>query len=187
MMTRVAYVPDMESGIAIAPETLEQHKWVYGNHDNPDLCVGHPNCLGHFGYIEEAGIFFISGGYSVDFGSRTAGLDWWPNEELSEEQLKEVVKLYETVKPRVVVSHECPPVAQMALFPGDSKRLAQNRTLLTMHDLYQIHQPEFWVFGHYHRTKGKQIGKTFFRCVGIQQKVEMKAISWAGGKGLGSE
>lgn len=48
-----------------------KHRFLRGNHDNPELCRRHPNYLGDFGF--EFGIFFISGAFSVDRHLRTMG------------------------------------------------------------------------------------------------------------------
>jgi hypothetical protein len=89
----------------------ERHRFIAGNHDNYDLIGESPHCLGDFGVWSVPGfgdIFFVRGAWSIDFQRRTPGLDWWPEEELSEGKCAEALSLYEQVKPKIVVSHACP-------------------------------------------------------------------------------
>jgi hypothetical protein len=153
------------------------HKFIYGNHDNPGLCIKHPNCLGHYGYLEESGIFFISGGYSIDVMQRTAYIDWWPDEQLDAFQLTAMTKLFIEKKPRIVVSHECPDVAIYALF-GWSPKTVDSRQKHALNECWEFHKPEHWIFGHFHDTKSKVLEGTKFRCVGINQRIELPDVHW---------
>jgi len=160
-------------------------RFIAGNHDNPDLCLEHPNCLGRWGYIEEIDLFYISGGYSIDYivdgvQYRTPMIDWWANEELSNDELGAMIDKFVEVKPRYVISHECPGIAQSAMFPFTMKRQINNRTKLAMDQAFVEHSPEYWMFGHYHVNKSfiHEEGGTHFRCIDINQKYEIRNLDW---------
>ena len=150
------------------PDTLadtSKHRFLRGNHDNPAVCRARPGCLSDWGYNEEMDLFWLSGGFSIDFDYRTEGLDWWEGEELSYQVLsQEVIPAFLKAKPRFVVSHECPVEAQFDMFPHTKKRLIQNRTKMAMQSMWDSHKPEFWVFGHYHERRLRAIGGTQFVC-----------------------
>ena len=144
----------------------ENHRWLPGNHDDPAVCAKHRNCLTGWGYNPKMDMFWISGGYSIDAAYRIIGIDWWEDEEIAWEELQKAVEMFGDVKPRVVVSHECPATAQYEMFPHTTKRHVQNRTKMAIEEMFRRHQPEFWCFGHYHYPTRKQIGSTFFVCCG---------------------
>jgi len=143
-----------------------RHRWITGNHDDPGLSHKHRYCLSPWGYDPKMDLFWISGGYSIDRAYRTIDIDWWEDEEISYEELQKAVDIFHQAKPRYVASHECPATAQFGMFPDTTKRLINNRTKLAMEEMLMGHQPEIWVFGHYHLAKRKQIGQTYFVCCG---------------------
>lgn len=73
---------------------------IPGNHDNPEVAVAHPHCLGYYGHhlIDSLSmpldVFVVGGGRSVDWKYRTPGVDWWSNEELNVAQSYEALDLY---------------------------------------------------------------------------------------------
>jgi len=171
------YIPVTDCPVTNCPPFDLNHKFIYGNHDDPDLAIQHPNCLGRYGYLEESDIFFISGGYSIDWLDRTAHIDWWPNEQMDVQSLNEMTKLFIKTKPRIVVSHECPDVAIHALFGWSSKTI-NTRQKHALNDCWKMHKPEHWIFGHFHHTKAKVVEGTKFRCVGINQRIELPDVHW---------
>jgi predicted phosphodiesterase len=158
------------------PELSEQHKWFRGNHDNPEKCRAHANYLGDYGYLPEDKLFWLAGAYSTDRLYRIEGISWWPDEELSIEELGKAVNLYEETKPEYVLSHECPTEAavwilqSLGLIQGNRRSSdANSRTAQALQIMYEIHQPKVWVFGHFHVDKTfhlKQNSRTEFHCVG---------------------
>jgi hypothetical protein len=45
------------------------------------------------------------------------------------------------------------------------QRKYENITGWALQELYNIHQPKLWIFGHWHRSKTIQHGKTKFMCL----------------------
>ena len=146
-------------------------KFIRGNHDCPETCGKHTNYLGDYGFndkIGKDGLFYISGGYSTDSGNRTEGLDWWRREELSHEDLQDCVEQYSQIKPKIVVSHECPTFVQKELC--DSIH-GYSRTAMALSEMFKIHQPLQWYFGHHHKSYRSVHNNTLFVCCGVNQVV----------------
>lgn len=134
------------------------HRFIRGNHDDPAACNAHPNHLGNYGVTED-GIFFVGGGYSIDATWRKSVQHeysypiWWEDEEIAESEFEKILKLYETTKPKIVVSHDCPSEIRVTLPTIKNSSSFRNRTsdgLLSA--MFKVHSPELWVFGHYHES-----------------------------------
>jgi len=147
------------------------HKIVAGNHDNYDIITSLPHYLGDFGIHLVPGIdpiFFIRGAWSIDQSMRSEGVSWWREEELSYGQCRKALERYEELKPKIVVSHECPlsVVEQMCkrkvLW---SNGVIQTRTGQLLEQMIDAHSPECWMFGHYHNDLGFLHKETKFRCL----------------------
>ena len=190
---------DMGIGFPVYPSSMkyyfvvpydDRHRFIRGNHDNPSVCVKHKYCLPGWGYAEKMDMFWISGGFSIDFQQRTPGTSWWEDEELSWNDLQLAIDKFATVKPRIVVSHECPATAQFDMFPLSRKLQVNNRTKMAMEQMFLFHKPEFQIFGHYHDQTIKVIGETMFVCCGMLEKYrrvdeqiqsttfEIKGLEW---------
>ena len=145
----------------------QNHKFIYGNHDNTDKCLEHPNCLGHFGM--HLGMFFVSGGFSIDRAHRTEGRDWWATEELSIAQGNEALNMYEKLKPDIVISHEAPLMINQEMY----RNTITSRTSQLLDAMFNVHQPKNWYFGHHHNSFELKIDKTFFRCLNTNEYVDI--------------
>lgn len=156
---------DMGAGFVQVPGVPIQHKFIRGNHDAPDICHFHANYLGDYGYVNAWRTFYLSGAYSPDKDTRTIGVDWWPNEELSYQDLMGALDIYKDVKPQIVVSHDC-PLDIAALIP---KTLGhpdiKSRTGFALQQMFELHQPKHWIFGHYHVSWNTNIKGTQFVCL----------------------
>jgi len=161
-------VPDPEA--SDPTEFDPRFRFIRGNHDKPEVCRGHAHYLGDYGVHEPTGIFFISGGESTDKEHRTAYVDWWPDEELSAVDFHKAVALYASVKPEVVISHECPSSLLWLLCSHHAEVSSTSDVLEIM---LQIHRPKVWVFGHHHKIWRKEIEGTQFICAAINQVVKL--------------
>jgi len=134
--------------MALSPE----HKFIRGNHDDPETCHSHPNYLGDSGYISDMDMFWVSGAFSIDYQHRIIGIDWWEDEELSYEKLWHTIDLYESSKPSIVVSHEAPTDGKVLTFAnqGGSKQHVSSRTEQALQAMLEAHKPDIWIFGHFH-------------------------------------
>jgi hypothetical protein len=122
--------------------------------------------LGDYGYtsLNRIEFFYYRGAYSIDRQYRTIGIDWWENEQVRIEDFMNARELYRLKKPDLVITHDCPQdVAAQMLHMG--QRTYENITSWALQELYNIHQPKLWFFGHWHRSKTIQHGKTKFMCL----------------------
>jgi len=143
---------------------------LHGNHDNPDILARYPHDLGRFGVLEfaEKKIFYMAGAWSIDQAHRTPGLSWWPNEELSLLEAEQCLQLWEKECKDIslVLTHDGPiNVTQNILgsWPYETT------TGKVGYEMWKIHNPPLWRFGHWHRCWSKKIGDTEFRCLNINE------------------
>lgn len=156
-----------------------KHKFIGGNHDlyerdvNGNMIYSSLHSLNDFGIIPSKDgsnipdMFYVRGGHSIDKAYRTEGKDWFQDEQLTYSQMCKAIELYERVKPEIVLSHETPAsmipyvanpnFANMNLKPSDTAKMLQV--------MYNIHQPKFWFFGHFHIDKTFRPNQTRFFCL----------------------
>jgi hypothetical protein len=153
----------------------DSHTFFRGNHDSPEKCRAHPNYRGDYGYDAETQIFHLAGAWSIDRAYRTENISWWRDEELNYTELTKAIELYEQTKPKFVLSHEAPVKAVSTLLydligPYFLAKAADanSRTSRALQMMLDAHQPEQWIFGHYHVDKEFYAPgcSTKFRCVG---------------------
>ena len=143
-----------------------RHLILPGNHDHYDTCYNHPHFLGDYGYtsLNRIDFFYYRGAYSIDRQYRTIGIDWWENEQVNIDQFMKARELYRSIKPEVMITHDCPQdIALQMLEPG--QRAYENITSWALQELYNIHQPKLWFYGHWHRSVKIQHGNTQFVCL----------------------
>lgn len=166
------------------PKLSKRHKFIRGNHDNPELCKAHYNYAGDYGYWEESKLFFIGGAYSIDINFRLAYEKthgrkiWWSDEELSLIELQEAFAMYKKKDPKVVVSHDCPTQVALhildKLTPGfRPEKKVQTRTGDALDRMFRYHQPNTWIFGHYHLDQDFELGGTRFICLSELSYVDL--------------
>ena len=155
-----------------------QHRFIRGNHDNPSVC--RQDMVGYISDgVVENDVMFLGGAHSIDHIYRTEGVDWWKDEELSYKELYAAIELYATVKPRVMITHDCPTLAAYYMFVQSGKTIAGKSLHLTrtgeaLQAMFEVHQPEFWFFGHWHYTTSQKINGTTFQCIGISDFVDVE-------------
>lgn len=130
------------------------HRFIRGNHDNLQACRDMYGWIPDGTYDQTTGIMYIGGANSIDHASRVMGFDMWDDEELNHQQLGNLIDLYESVKPRVMITHDCPAVIGNSMFYGprwDTKK-ELTKTKMALEAMLDIHQPAYWFFGHWHMT-----------------------------------
>jgi hypothetical protein len=147
------------------------HRFIRGNHDNPGMC---PEMVGWIPDMTvEGDVMYVGGAWSIDWGSRVDGVNWWSQtEELSPRELYEAISVYEKAKPRVMITHDCPTEAATHMFfktglaPSGPNGQIQTRTAAAFQTMFEIHQPDFWFYGHWHFTRELDLNGTHFHCLG---------------------
>ena len=150
------------------------HRFIRGNHDNPHMCK--QEMVGYIpdGTIEDD-VMFIGGAWSIDnpdappgWYRRTAEIDWWFEEECSDQEYQKIFEDYVSLKPRVMLTHDCPGTVSYKMFWSSGLikgPVYYNRTAEWLNKFYEAHQPKFWFFGHWHKTVHLKYGNTHFVCL----------------------
>lgn len=153
-----------------------RHRFLPGNHDN--YAAMPPHALGDFGLWRIPGaepealsgeVFYVRGGLSIDRFCRTENVDWFVQEELTDEQFAEAIRRYAEVKPDFVISHDGPS----SVIPYLAHYRSTSRTNQGLQRMLETHRPKRWFFAHHHYTWGKEIDGTLFMCVGELAALDM--------------
>lgn len=146
------------------------HRFIRGNHDNPSYVRGLDTYISD-GTIEN-GIMYIGGEWSIDWYVRSPELNWWADEELSQNELDRLVKVYKESEPRRMVTHTAPKWVCSALL-SHSAEYRPTRTQEAFQKMFTAHSPKEWVFGHWHMSFDKEIEGTRFICLPELGTVEL--------------
>ena len=154
------------------------HKFFGGNHDNYDTIQYSPHYVNkRFGLVNlDKEVFIVEGAFSIDIAYRLMGhvkgesKSWWPQEELSFNEMNQCLKLYSKVKPDIVVTHTCPTSIEQLI--GNPRTLEiyglggyTSKTNELLQAMLDIHSPAVWAFSHFHKSWSKNIDGTEFRCL----------------------
>ncbi len=107
---------------------------------------------------------FVGGALSIDKAFRIEDYSYWSDEELPPEALEIVVFEYDAIKPKIMITHECPEsIAVMVLnnARGSGSEQRHNgiikldprfasRTRMAFEQMLARHKPKLWIFGHWH-------------------------------------
>lgn len=181
-VTSVVQVGDMCVGFGQGDywhESLEEMltkvngRFIRGNHDNPAQCRQMYTWIKD-GLIEND-VMYIGGAWSIDYQWRTKGYDLWDDEELSYEEFYHLISVYDYVKPRVMVTHDCPLSVSNELFIKRGKSFSNSqyrtRTGSALQTMFEAHKPKLHIFGHWHCNVDEVIDGTRFIC--------LDELSWA--------
>jgi len=122
-------------------------------------------------------LYYVRGGHSLDKKSRLLYQAynnkkiWWEEEELTYSQSLKALKDYEKNKPKIVVTHTCP--ASISEIVGNTNILLSfglhqdwcSNTQRLLQAMLDIHKPDLWVFGHFHRDWSAIIDGVQYQCL----------------------
>ncbi len=152
----------------------KRHAFIPGNHDNYETLP--PHSLGDFGpipFLPQS--FFVRGAYSIDRHQRMIGRDWWPEEQLEMRQMQACLDAYVASKPRYVFTHDCPssliPYLRWVHRDSDDHPDATKQLLQV---LLEEHTPEYWFFGHWHRSWQAKWGESTFICLNSREVYDLE-------------
>jgi len=158
----------------------ENHRFIRGNHDNPHVCKNHSQCIPD-GTVESLYTksdslrkMFVGGGLSIDQQYRHEGLDWWPEEELSIQELNLLIDEYDTHLPEIMVTHDCPEPIARILFNNGEKLEYPSRTRQAFQIMWERYQPDIWIFGHWHSSRDKLIDECRFICLSELEFIDLE-------------
>ena len=98
-------------------------------------------------------VLTVGGATSIDKAYRTAGINWWPEEELSKADKDNTIKSLESVNYKVdyILTHTCPTNIATQLCGMDLKTRGET---LVLFDFMQRHViRKLWCFGHFHTSR----------------------------------
>lgn len=165
-----------------------KHQVLGGNHDDYSLAPQCKHYLGDFGYCtrNEIPFYYVRGGFSIDrldrqveqkyrYGVKT----YWAEEELNFAQMLRCKDDYTQYSPDLIITHECPSFI-VDLIHKDGSILAEyghsphfkSNTALLLEELYHVHRPKVWVFGHHHKSFRYAVGNTRFIGLAIGETYE---------------
>ena len=148
-------------------------RFIRGNHDDPSLCREAAGWIEDGYYDEHMSMMCVGGAWSIDAKMRRQNdaqygtTSWWEDEELSSPELTRIHALFEQLRPRIMLTHDCPTsAARKMFFEGNQKHQYMTRTAAALEAMLWTHQPDLWVFGHWHQTRYTRMGNTEFVCLG---------------------
>jgi hypothetical protein len=140
--------------------------FIRGNHDNPGVCRKHPFWIRDGDVAFDGRVFCVGGTESIDAMNRIEGLNWWPNEQLTYQELDLILGMYEQIKPEIVATHDAPQILIDTLWytgnlhtPGKG---CGQRTRCMFDNMLEIHRPKHWICGHWHIERHLNIKGTEF-------------------------
>jgi hypothetical protein len=107
---------------------------------------------------------YIGGALSIDRHWRIEGEDWWVDEEDSYQELMDLIDKYEEYKPSIMMTHDAPDIIARQLFNFYTDA-NESRTRTAFDTMFEIHKPDAWFFGHWHKTKHLNVLGTEFMCL----------------------
>jgi hypothetical protein len=118
------------------------------------------------GSIED-GILYIGGASSIDKHMRTAGQDWFSDEDIQYGQKMRTMENIDEYGPEnihTVISHEAPAGFDLseACHKEEIKDDSNRRFL---QDVLKKVEPDRWYFGHYHGKLSGSYAETSWRCI----------------------
>jgi hypothetical protein len=166
------------------PVLPPEHKFLRGNHDSPSSAEANHSYLGNFGYIEEYDTFFLSGAKTTSWRVLRNSKYWYPDEELSEDELGEAVELYAKATPRTLIAHEFPREAVPEILQGlignyfaAKADCIESRTCLALQKMVEAWRPERFYGGHYHISRTFSLNGTRYRCLRELEICEVPRLS----------
>lgn len=177
-------VGDFGAGFKPLPDLGPNHRFIRGNHDSPEVCAQSSNWIAD-GTIEN-GMFFMGGATSVDKHSRSEGVDYWSDEEVTIREGYALMDAYEAATKKdgrfdFFISHECPESIACQIFHNRRDKLEDHsRTRQILDAMLEIGAPRCWIFGHWHTNVDVVIGDTRFICLAELAHIDLTADQISG-------
>lgn len=149
----------------IQSEMGDNHRFIRGNHDNPNECPEWPQWIPDL--MVEDNVMFIGGAHSIDQAFRIPDVSWWEGEELSYQRLTDATVKYEHVKPEIMITHDIPDAVARHLFGfyKEANNPSRTRQAFDVMFFQCDHKPKLWIFGHWHVNVDINLFGTRFICL----------------------
>lgn len=143
---------------------------IGGNHDNYDSINSIEGYLGDWGAYNFHGLefFYVRGENSIDKEQRAKSgpnKSWWEQEQITYEQMSYALEAYSLAKPKVVLTHGAPKfLHEVGVLKSAHIGVSPSMTSKLFEMMWNIHEPEWWFFGHWHQNVCRVIRNTVFYC-----------------------
>lgn len=163
----------------------EHHKMLFGNHDDTEYKY-YPHSLGDYGYYQMPSgftFFFVRWALSIDkeyrltYESMNDRKIWREDEELTMEEWEKALEEYKEVKPKIMLTHDCPKSVQPIYL---SHHHESSRTNMLLEAMFHYHKPDIWIHWHHHISEDNEVEGTRFICLSELEWVEIskEGIIW---------
>jgi predicted phosphohydrolase len=146
------------------------HKFIRGNHDNKTMCETLDSYIPDGTIVDDT--MFIGGGLSIDQHTRTEGVSWWADEELKYSELIGLFDVYKEKKPKIMVTHDLPENVARNLFSFYRADFF-SITRQGLDAMFEEHKPDYWIFGHWHKSINRNIFGTQFICLNELEYIDI--------------
>lgn len=99
-------------------------------------------------------VLFIGGADSIDKGSRTLGIDWFPDELINNKEFERAMS-HDHID--IVISHTAPSEWVPNVCKGDK---VNDPCRIALSEVLKKYKPEVWAHGHWHTEAKGTFGKT---------------------------
>ena len=149
--------------------------WCDGNHENHDKLniIKRNEIRPNVFYMKRGSVLtlpngeivlFMGGAESIDKHLRTIGVDWFPQEVISQKDLENLPST--DTKIDIVISHTCPLEFDLGdRFKDTQKYKDCSRVALSR--VLEIYKPAKWYFGHYHANIKGQYDNCKWECLNM--------------------
>jgi len=100
-------------------------------------------------------IMFMGGADSIDKNSRRIGIDWFPEEIITQ---KDIMNL-PNVKVDIFITHTCSSEILPIMLPYNEMKY-YDPSQKALSTLWEIYKPSLWFFGHWHHYKEGNLDST---------------------------
>lgn len=107
-------------------------------------------------------ILFMGGALSIDKLERKTGIDWFPEETISYNDMLNLPRK----KIDIIVSHTCPDECLDIMLKHNSIKKNDCSTK-ALSQLLELYKPELWFFGHWHKYDSGIINNTKWYCLNM--------------------
>ncbi len=155
---------------------VQKRFFIDGNHENFSFL----NCDANAPYEVVQGLYhiprgfthgsvgFIGGANSIDKDQRTAGIDWFAQEAISQAQFNRIADKWENATIDVVLAHDLPACAYPSI--GIDEPMSNT---LALQGLFEIAKPSAWICAHHHISAQFKVDGCDFRILNTNEKMEI--------------
>ena len=148
--------------------------WCDGNHEEfpcleqngmiKEMYPGVSHCQrGSIAVLQDGRtVLFAGGASSVDAALRTPGLDWFPEENITQRDLDHMLS-HTCVD--IVISHTCPAEFDVSGSSGSSAHKVRDSNRQALSQVLKQYRPALWFFGHWHTFSQGEVDNTQWYCL----------------------